>query len=89
VIFPAFESTSRRGVFSDDTIDHEFESTAMMAQAQGFCDGDEVFNRMKLLGKTVGCDFFVPPPYPVIFALENDSKALAFCAARSHIVAVR
>jgi hypothetical protein len=76
-------------VFSDDNIDHEFESKAMMAQAQGLCCRDEAFKRLKLQGKTIGCDFLAPPPNPVIFALENDSKTLAFCAARSHIVAVR
>jgi hypothetical protein len=33
--------------------------------------------------------FFAGSPGVLNFALENESKTLAFCAARSHIVAVR
>jgi hypothetical protein len=35
------------------------------------------------------CCFFGTALEFANFALENESKALAFCAARSHIVAVR
>jgi hypothetical protein len=39
--------------------------------------------------KTAGRDFLATPQNQASFALENESKALAFCAARSHIGAVR
>jgi len=33
--------------------------------------------------------FFAPVPNFLTFCTENDSKGLALCAARPHIVAVR
>jgi hypothetical protein len=44
---------------------------------------------MELQEKIIGCDFFVASANAVIFCTGNVSKTLAFCAARSHIVAVR
>jgi hypothetical protein len=58
-------------------------------QGRGFFNArkkDQVFEikAKRLLGSFLG-----EPASPYKFAWENDSKALAFCAARSHIVAVR
>jgi hypothetical protein len=60
-----------------------------MARAGDSRTAEGVLNPMKLQGKITSCDFFTPPPNAVIFCTGNASKALAFCAARSHIVAVR
>jgi hypothetical protein len=48
-----------------------------------------MFNYLKLQPKTVSFDFSATLQNSVDFCTGNDSKALALCAARSHIVAVR
>jgi hypothetical protein len=47
------------------------------------------FKHLKSQQKILEADLFSDSPGDSNFALENESKALAFCAARSHIVAVR
>jgi hypothetical protein len=84
-----FRIRRRRGVFSDDSVDHEFESkgiTLPRGRASGYL---YFFKCLKLQRKIETCDFYVPPPGFVDFCTGNESKALALCAARSHIVAVR
>jgi hypothetical protein len=60
-----------------------------MVREGGLLGGGEALNPLKQWLKIVFCCFFTMPPSLVNFALENDLKGLAFCAARSHIVAVR
>jgi hypothetical protein len=65
----------------------------LMAEKQalkrGYWRDVRPINLLKLLSKMENCDFYAPPADVVRFCTENDSKALALCAARSHIVAVR
>jgi hypothetical protein len=77
------------GVFSDDSADHEIESSGKMAPQRGFPGFGDMFKYLKSQPKTVEFDFFATLKNSVDFCTRNDSKALALCAARSHIVAVR
>jgi hypothetical protein len=43
-LFFGFRISLRIGVFSDDGIDHEFESTAKMAGAWGLLGGGKIIN---------------------------------------------
>ena len=82
---PAFESARETGAFLLNVDDHEVESTTIMhrrnvPEAPPFSD-----ILLKKLGKLVNAGF----PGVCENRKENDSKTLALCAARSHIVAVR
>jgi hypothetical protein len=79
----------RIGVFSDDTIDHEFESETIIAWQGRGSDLGADFKYLESQPKIARAGFFADSPGVSSFALENESKTLAFCAARSHIVAVR
>jgi hypothetical protein len=84
-----FRIRRRTGVFSDDSVDHEFESKGIMTPRRSDSGHLCFFKYLKLLQKIVTCGFFIPPLGFVGFCTGNDSKGLALCAARSHIVAVR
>src|SRR5258708_12740765 len=79
-----------RGVFSDDARNHESDSAAaIMTRGSSSFSADDTSKQLKSLRKVVGCDFFSAAPEFANFARENESKTLAFCAARSHLVALR
>jgi hypothetical protein len=79
----------RSSVFFADTRDHEFESSITLTRKPHLSGRRLACNQLKSQEKSVRCDFFVPPAGALTFCTENESKALALCAARSHIVAVR
>jgi hypothetical protein len=60
-----------------------------MAPRCGFPGFGDMFKYLKLLPKYPKLDFYATLQNSVDFCTGNDSKALALCAARSHIVAVR
>jgi hypothetical protein len=88
-IFSALRISLRIRVFFDDGGDHEIENLKLMAREQRGPLGGVPINYLKSYQKMPPCDFFVVSANSVIFCGGNNSKALAFCAARSHIVAVR
>jgi hypothetical protein len=75
--------------FFDEGHDHEIESTVKCAFGWPVLSVEIPSNYLNLNNKNSGCDFFVPRRRGVAFCTGNNSKDLAFCAARSHIVAVR
>jgi hypothetical protein len=81
--------SSRSGVFFDDISDHEFENSATMAPWIARSSAGVTFKYLKSRRKTDRSRLLPARLGVSNFALENDLKALAFCAARSHIVAVR
>jgi hypothetical protein len=82
------QSALRNGVFSDDNVDHEFESMGVMAWRQRLADACVVFKHMKVLIKPE-IPALMHSSLPAEFYAGNTSETLAFCAARSHIGAVR
>jgi len=60
-----------------------------MALRYDFAGFGGMFKYLKLRLKAIVCDFYETLQNSVNFCTENDSKALALCAARSHIGAVR
>jgi hypothetical protein len=59
-----------RGVFSDDSLDHEFESRAATALGRRLLGVGGMPKRLESRQKTVGCGFFALQCGPVNFALE-------------------
>jgi hypothetical protein len=87
--FSRHRISRRDGEFFDDSSDHEFENSPVSgpkARRSGVGVG---LKYLESRSKIACAKFFAGSHGVSNFALENESKALAFCAARSHIVAVR
>jgi hypothetical protein len=75
--------------FFDDKRDHEFENSTLSALQGSRSGADASFKYLESQEKNRWRQAFADSHGVSNFALENETKALAFCAARSHIVAVR
>jgi hypothetical protein len=73
-----------KSVFCADAVDHEIESWRAMVKVE-----------TKPSRNILEFQYYIPDPVllpgqqPCEYCMENSSKGLALCAARSHIVAVR
>jgi hypothetical protein len=73
----------------DDSADHEIKSTPGNGSRARLFNARKKDQVLEIKAKKLLGSFLGRSTSPYKFAWENDSKALAFCAARSHIVAVR
>jgi hypothetical protein len=75
--------------FSTDTLDHEIARLGKAARPHGFQCARRDIQVFEMSNEKFSALIVLPAVQPCVFCTEKESKALALCAARSHIVAVR
>jgi hypothetical protein len=85
----AFEATLLSDVFSANAVDHEFENLTTTFRVVDPIGRGRCLQYFEIIRENLTNVLCYLDTSPADFAWEKASKALALCASRSHIVAVR